>query len=63
MLKSEAGNVSTLYLADKETVTSIEGVEIEDAEVVLYDIHGVRVVTPERNGVYVTSSGKKVLVK
>ena len=63
MLKSEAGNVSTLYLADKETVTSIEGVEIEDAEVVLYDINGVRVETPVRNGIYVTSDGRKVLVK
>ena len=63
LLKNEVGDVLTVYLADKETVTSIEGVEIEDAEVVLYDINGVRVETPVRNGIYVTSDGRKVLVK
>jgi hypothetical protein len=63
LLKSDVGNVTTVYLADKDVVTSIEGVEAEDGEVVLYDLNGVKVVTPERNGIYVTSSGKKVLVK
>ena len=63
LLKSEVGNVTTVYLADKKTVTSIDGVEAEDGEVVLYDLNGVKVVAPERNGIYVTSSGKKVLVK
>ena len=63
LLKSEVGNVTTVYLADKDVVTSIEGVEAEGAEVVLYDLNGVKVVAPERNGIYVTSSGKKVLVK
>ncbi len=63
LLKSEVGDVLTVYLADKDVVTSIEGVEAEDGEVVLYDLNGVKVVAPERNGIYVTSSGKKVLVK
>jgi hypothetical protein len=63
LLKSEVGGVSTVYLADKKTVTSIDGVDAENAEVVLYDINGVRVVAPEKNGIYVTSDGKKILVK
>ena len=63
LLKNEVGGVATVYLADKKTVTSIDGVDAEEAEVVLYDINGVRVVTPEKNGIYITSSGKKVLVK
>jgi hypothetical protein len=52
-----------VYLADKKTVTSIDGVDAENTEVVLYDINGVRVVAPEKNGIYVTSDGKKILVK
>ncbi len=63
LLKSEVGNVSTVYLADKKTVTSIDGVNVDEAAVELYDLNGVKVVAPEKNGIYVTSAGKKVLVK
>ncbi|MBR4968320.1 MAG: M60 family metallopeptidase [Bacteroidaceae bacterium] len=63
LLKSEIGNVTTVYLADKQTVTSIDGVEVDEAEVEFFDLNGVKVVIPEKNGVYVTSSGKKILVK
>ncbi len=63
LLKSEVGNVTTVYLADKKTVTSIDGVNANEAEVNLFDLNGVKVTVPERNGIYVTSSGKKVLVK
>ena len=63
MLKSEVGSASTIYLADKKTVTSIDGVNVDEAEVELYDLNGVKVVVPEKNGIYVTSTGKKVLVK
>ena len=63
LLKSEVGNVLTVYLADKKTVTSIDGVESDDEEVVLYNLDGVRVVNPEKNAIYVTSDGKKVLIK
>ena len=63
LLKAEVGNVSTVYLADKKTVTSIEGVQADDADAVLYDINGVQVSNPVKNGIYVTSSGKKILIK
>jgi hypothetical protein len=36
---------------------------VDEAEIELFDLNGVKVVLPERNGVYVTSSGKKILVK
>jgi hypothetical protein len=58
LLKNEVGDVLTVYLADKETVTSIDGIESDDDEVVLYDLDGVRVVNPEKNVIYVTSDGK-----
>jgi hypothetical protein len=38
-------------------------VESDDEEVVLYNLDGVRVVNPEKNAIYVTSDGKKVLIK
>jgi hypothetical protein len=63
LLKNEVGDVLTVYLADKKTVTSIDGVESDDEEVVLYNLDGVRVVNPEKNAIYVTSDGKKVLIK
>ncbi len=63
LMKNEVGNVLTVYLADKETVTSIDGVNVDEAEVELYDLSGVKVYVPQRNGIYVTSTGKKVLVK
>jgi S-adenosylhomocysteine hydrolase len=52
-----------VYLADKKTVTSIDGVNANEADVELFDLNGVKVAVPERNGIYVTSSGRKVLVK
>ena len=63
LLKSEVGGVLTVYLANKDAVTSIADIEAAGEGVVLYDINGVKVSTPEKGGVYVTSSGKKVLVK
>ena len=63
LLKSEVGGELTVYLADKKTVTSIDGVNVDEAEVELYDLNGVKVAVPEKNGIYVTSTGKKVLVK
>jgi hypothetical protein len=63
LLKSEVGGVLTVYLADKKTVTSIDGVNANEADVELFDLNGVKVAVPERNGIYVTSSGRKVLVK
>ena len=63
LLKSDAGGVLTVYLAKKDVVTSIDGVETDETKIELYDLNGVKVTVPERNGIYVTSSGKKVLVK
>ena len=63
LLKSEVGGVLTVYLADKKSVTSIDGVNANEADVELFDLNGVKVAVPERNGIYVTSSGRKVLVK
>ena len=62
LLKSEVGGVLTVYLADKN-VTSIAGVDADEDAAELYDLNGVKVSVPERNGIYVTSTGKKVLVK
>ena len=63
LLKNEVGGVLTVYLADKKTVTSIDGVNVDEAQVELYDLNGIKVVAPEKSGIYITSSGKKVLVK
>ena len=63
LLKDEAGGVLTVYLAKEDIVTSIDGIETDEEGVVLYDINGVKVITPEKGGIYVTSTGKKVLVK
>ena len=63
LLKDEVGGVLTVYLADKETVTSIDEVNVEEAAVELYDLNGVKVAVPVKNGIYVTSTGEKVLVK
>ena len=63
LLKSEVGDVLTVYLADKKTVTSIDDVNVDEAAIELYDLNGVKVTAPVKNGIYVTSTGKKVLVK
>ena len=63
LLKSEVNDALTVYLADKETVTSIDAVESDGDEVILFDLDGVRVAEPEKNAIYVTSDGKKVLMK
>ena len=63
LLKSEVNDALTVYLADKETVTSIDAVESDGDEVILFDLDGVRVTEPEKNAIYVTSDGKKVLMK
>ena len=63
LLKSEVGGVMTVYLADKKTVTSIDDVNVDEAAIELYDLNGVKVAAPVKNGIYVTSTGKKVLVK
>ena len=63
LLKSEVGGVLTVYLADKQTVTSIDDVNVEETAVELYDLNGVKVAVLVKNGIYVTSTGKKVLVK
>lgn len=63
LIKDETGGVLTVYLAKEDIVTSIDGIETDEEGVVLYDINGVKVITPEKGGIYVTSTGKKVLVK
>ena len=63
MLKAEVGNASPVYLADKETVTAIDGVEADLASEALYTLDGVRVEKPESGRIYVTSAGRKILVK
>ena len=63
LLRSEVGGVMTVYLADKKTVTSIDDVNVDEAAIELYDLNGVKVTAPVKNGIYVTSTGKKVLVK
>ena len=63
LLKNEVGGVTTVHLATEKGVTAIDGVEADGKELVLYDLNGVRVQNVESNRVYVTSDGRKVLVK
>ena len=63
LLKSEVGDVLTVYLADKGIVTSIDGVDVDEADIELFDLNGVKVTVPQKNGIYVTSAGKKIIVK
>ncbi|MBQ5751480.1 MAG: hypothetical protein IIV89_01405, partial [Bacteroidaceae bacterium] len=63
LLKNDVGGVTTVHLATEKSVTAIDGVEADGEAVQLYDLNGVRVQNVESNRVYVTSDGRKVLVK
>lgn len=62
MLRNEIG-VSQVYLQTSDNMTTgIQNVDCDDMDDALYELNGVRVIKPQRGQIYVTSTGKKVLV-
>lgn len=62
MLRTDIG-VSQVYLQTRDALsTDIKNVENEEVDAVLYDLNGARVTKPQRGHVYITSSGKKLLI-
>ena len=55
---SEFGNI--VALTDEET--GVEQFTIDNAQMTIYDLHGRRVATPTKDGIYIVD-GKKVMVK
>lgn len=63
MITTELDGVNSLYLRTRESMsTGIADVEGNGVDAALYDLNGVRIDKPERGHVYVTSSGKKIVV-
>lgn len=62
MLRTDIG-VSQVYLQTRDALsTDIKNVENEEVDAVLYDLNGAHVTKPQRGHVYITSSGKKLLI-
>lgn len=63
MLTTDLDDITKLYLQTRENLsTGIDGVKGGDTETVFYDIDGMPVANPQKGRVYVTSTGKKVLI-
>jgi hypothetical protein len=64
-LYSDFSNVSPVFLATRDFITGIEDVEVpQDNEgKVFYELNGARATKLQSGRVYVTSDGKRILVK
>ena len=64
LLKSDVGNASQLYFGIKSVITGINSIESNNAgEKVFYNLDGTRADNLQRGRIYITSDGKKVLIK
>lgn len=65
LLYSDFSNVSPVFLATRDFITGIEDVEVpQDNEgKVFYELNGARATKLQSGRVYVTSDGKRILVK
>lgn len=64
LLKNDVGNASQLYLGIKSVITGINSIESNEAEEkVFYNLDGTRADNLQRGRIYITSDGKKVVIK
>ena len=63
LLKEEVGGATQLYLGQKEILTSIDSIEADDENHIFYNLDGTRALNLKKGCIYVTSEGKKILVK
>lgn len=59
---SEATADDMPFIVEKDLPTSVDGINAADAEGLLYDLSGRRVVNPERHGIYI-KNGQKIIQK
>ncbi|MBR6699237.1 MAG: M60 family metallopeptidase [Bacteroidaceae bacterium] len=65
LLKSEVGNKSKLYLQTRDFITGISDIKgaVQDTEEIHYELNGTRAGKLQSGRVYVTSTGKTILVR
>lgn len=63
LLKSEVKDAEQLYLSPKSLHDGISGIKAEKDGDQFYDLNGVRADKLQKGHIYVTSEGKKILVK
>ena len=63
MLTSDINDETSIYFASEEFVTDVNDVEESQEEGILYELNGMRADKLQSGRIYITSSGKTILVK
>jgi hypothetical protein len=64
ILKEDVANLSKLYLAEKNVITSVDSPVKENTKVtIFYNIDGTKATQLKSGKIYITSEGKKIMVK
>ena len=63
LMREDVGNAEQLYLAIRSNLTGIEEIEAEDGNEAIYTLDGKKAEKIESGKIYITSKGKKILVK
>ena len=63
LLKEDVGGATQLYLGQKEILTSIDDIKEDGENTIFYNLDGTRAENLQKGRIYVTSEGKKILVK
>jgi hypothetical protein len=63
ILKEDVNNLSKLYLAEKNTITAIESTTTTPESTQFYNLDGTKATKLQSGKIYITTEGKKILVK
>ena len=63
ILKEDVNNLSKLYLAEKNTITAIESTTTTPESTQFYNLDGTKATILQSGKIYITTEGKKILVK
>jgi uncharacterized protein (UPF0333 family) len=63
ILKKDVNNLSKLYLAEKNTITAIESTTTTPKSAQFYNLDGTKATKLQSGKIYITTEGKKILVK
>ena len=63
VLKEDVNNLSKLYLAEKNTITAIESTTTTSESTQFYNLDGTKATKLQSGKIYITTEGKKILVK